>query len=104
MALKYGFYNSLDHENPDRVYDADDMNNVLSGIISDGVLSGVEDELSVKIKSGFVITVGRGKAWFNGTWSHNTQNYDIEIMPSSPLNPRIDSVILEINKKNREIR
>ena len=49
MTIKSGFFNSLNH---DRVYDADDINSIFDGIITDGVFGNIGKR--------FVVTPGSG--------------------------------------------
>lgn len=96
MAFRYGFYNSIDH---DRVYDADQFGDMFSGLITDGIYSTIGDAFAVKPGGGMNITVGTGRCWFDKTWSVNTSVMPIEIKASDLLLPRIDAVIIEIDKR-----
>jgi hypothetical protein len=95
MSVTSGFFNSLDG---DRVYDAQQLCSIFDGVFSDGILRYFGDNFKVSPEK-MGITVGTGKAWFNNTWTINdgTEYFDIEASSSS--NNRIDTVILEINKK-----
>lgn len=98
MALTYGFYNSMNH---DRVYDARQFAKIFDGIISDGIYATIGDCFVVKALSGNTVTVGTGRAWFNGTWTLNDSLYPIEMPLSSTATNRTDAVVLEINTTDR---
>lgn len=97
MSLTFGFYNSL---NNDRSYDAVDMSRIFDGIINDGVYLSIGEKFAVKAATGMGITVGTGRAWFNGTWSYNDSNFALTVDTAEVLLKRIDAVILEVNTTN----
>lgn len=97
MSFTYGFYNSKDH---DRVYDARDFSRIFDGIINDGVYATIGDCFIVKALSGFTITVGTGRAWFNGTWSLNDSLLPITMPLPDVVRPRIDAVVLEVDTRD----
>jgi len=92
--ITYGFYNSI---NNDRVYDAKDMSRLFDGIINDGVFMSIGDYFFVTPGTGLQVVVGKGRAWFNSSWTHNDA-----LLPLVPDNPdlvldRMDSIVIEIN-------
>lgn len=99
----YGFYNSNDH---DRVYDANDFSAIFNGIINDGVFLSVGDKFNVtpapNSGGGLVVSVGSGRAWFNGTWSNNDSELLLELSPADMLEGRIDAVVLSVDSAQRE--
>lgn len=95
MALEFGFYDSYDH---DRVYSAQNMNDIFEGVIKDGVYAGVGDEFVVKPGSGLQITVGTGRAWYKMTWNRNRVVTPIPIDRSDPVYSRIDTVCIRVRK------
>lgn len=97
MGLTYGFYNSIDH---DRVYNAEHFADIFNGIIEDGVFMNIGDHFSVYPSSGMTVAVGTGRAWFNGTWTYNDNNFLVELDPGEVLQSRIDAVTLEIDKRD----
>lgn len=97
MAFSFGFYNSISH---DRMYDATQFMNLFDGILIDGVFLSVGDHFAVTPRSGMTITVGTGRAWFNGTWNFNDTKMICTIPESELIYKRIDAVVLEINKNN----
>jgi hypothetical protein len=94
MTVKFGFYNSL---NGDRKYNAEDISSLFKGIINDGVFQSVGAGLAVTSNSNMTVTVGEGRAWFNGTWTDNDEALILTIQPSNTTLHRKDSIILEVN-------
>lgn len=97
MALTYGFYNSVDH---DRQYSAEDFGDIFNGIINDGVFMNIGDHFSIYPSSELTVAVAPGRAWFNGTWTENDNNYLVTIEEPEVLQSRIDVIALEIDKRN----
>ena len=102
MAVTSGFFNS---KNRDRVYYAEQMGSIFSGIIRDGILPFVNDEsgpdaLSVTPGTGLTINVGPGRAWFNDTWMDNNSTITFSFTPPSEGFDRIDAIVVEINKSS----
>ena len=97
MALKFGFYNSV---NGDRRYDSRQLSEIFNGIINDGVFASVGDGFIVSAGTGMNVRVGSGRAWFYGTWTSNDSDIIIPIdEPSITLN-RIDVIVLEVNNSD----
>lgn len=96
MAFRYGFYNSIDG---DRKYDAEQFGDMFSGIITDGIYATIGDAFAVKPGGGMSVTVGTGRCWFDKTWSVNTAVMPLELEVSDLLLPRIDTVIIEVDKR-----
>jgi hypothetical protein len=101
MAFTYGFYNSQDG---DRVYDADQFSSFLDGIVYDGVYEAVGDKFYVTSleDENLTIQVGAGRAWLKHTWSLNDTNLYLTASAALDVYDRIDAVVLEVNKTNRE--
>lgn len=96
MALTYGFYNSINH---DRRYNATQLSQLFDGIIADGVFANIGTAMVVTAGVGLTVTVGVGRAWFNGTWTLNDAVYPIEATTSDILRDRIDAVVLEVDQR-----
>lgn len=96
MAFDCGFYNSVNH---DRIYDAVQFGEMFDGLISDGVYATVGHAMTVAPVSGMTVKVRSGRAWFNKTWSVNTNDYPLDIPESDMLLPRIDAVVLEVDTR-----
>lgn len=94
MSLTSGFFNSL---NGDRRYNAEQMSEIFNGIINDGVFASIGSAFAVKADTGNNITVGVGRAWFNGKWIYNDSIMPLRAPePEVALN-RYDAVVLEID-------
>lgn len=100
MAIKSGFFNSIDH---DRVYSADDFGMIYDGMISDGVykryyntfsMSWADDESTKQMR----VSILPGKAWFNQTWIVNEGTEYLNVDPTPGSYERIDLIVIEINK------
>lgn len=94
MALRYGFYNSINH---DRKYDALDMSSIFDGIIEDGVFATIGKIFTVTPGEGLQVIVDTGKAWFNHTWSSNDAPIPLTIDTPDITLARYDAVVLEVN-------
>lgn len=92
MAVRYGFYNSINH---DRKYDALDMGSIFDGLIEDGVFATIGSFLSVSPGTGMQVVVGSGKAWFDHTWTSNDAPLPLDIESPDVTLDRYDAVILE---------
>lgn len=99
MSFTYGFFNSLNH---DRRYSAEQLSDMFSGVIRDGVFVSVGDHYAVRPSGGMNITIGTGRSWFNGIWAVNDTEYPLEISASELVLDRIDAVVIEINKTQEE--
>lgn len=95
MTIKSGFFNSLNH---DRMYDADDMNAIFDGIITDGVFGNVGDKFIVTPSSGMTINIGTGKARLHQIFVENDANLVLQVSQSDVLLNRIDVVVIRVDK------
>jgi uncharacterized protein YecA (UPF0149 family) len=73
------------------------MSNIFNGIIQDGVYATIGDCFVVKANSGNTVSVGSGRAWFNGTWTYNDSQFLITAPLSDMTLSRIDALVLEVN-------
>lgn len=97
MALTCGFFNSTNH---DRRYDARQFSHIFDGLITDGIFATVGDSFIVNARNGRSVTVGTGRAWFNGTWTWNDSLLPVEMpLPDAALN-RIDTIVLEVDTRD----
>lgn len=94
MALRYGFFNSI---NGDRKYDAFDMSSIFDGIIEDGVFATIGKIFAVTPGEGLQVIVDTGKAWFNHTWTSNDAKMPLDIDAADITLDRYDAVVLEVN-------
>lgn len=104
MAVTSGFFNSIDE---DRLYDAEQMSSILDGVILDGIFNIVpiegdvsnNDKFHVEAYDGMTIRVGRGKAWFNHTWTVNDVKLSLTLDEAHSVYQRIDAVVLEVDTR-----
>lgn len=95
MTIKSGFFNSLNH---DRVYDADDINSIFDGIITDGVFGNIGSKFNVTPGSGMTVNVGTGKARFHQIFVENDANLVVQVSQSDVLLNRIDAVVIRVDR------
>lgn len=104
MSVTYGFYNS---SNGDRKYNARQISSIFDGIIQDGIYQNYGNHFSVddaRIVSGtnsMKVYVNTGRAWLNHTWTLNDAILALNVDAADLSNPRIDTVIIEVNETNR---
>lgn len=94
MSVTSGFFNSV---NGDRRYNAEQMSSIFNGIINDGVFMNIGTSFGVRATTGYDITVGIGRAWFNGAWIYNDSVLPINADISELVLDRYDAVVIEIN-------
>lgn len=91
MAITSGFFDSV---NGDRKYTAQQFGNLFTGIISDGVFSGVGGGLKVESRSTQVY-INSGRAWCRGTWLDNDAYASLSVPANThPNYSRYDAVVL----------
>ena len=95
MTIKSVFFNSMNH---DRVYDADDINSIFDGIITDGVFGNIGSKFNVTPSSGMTINIGTGKARFHQIFVENDANLVLQVSQSDVLLNRIDAVAIRVDK------
>lgn len=84
--------------NHDRVYDADDMNAIFDGIITDGVFGNIGSKFTVTPGGGMAVNVGTGKARFHQIFVENDANLILQVSQSDVLLNRIDAVAIRVDK------
>lgn len=104
MGVTSGFFNSKDG---DRKYDAEQMSSIFDGLISDGVYAAksavivdgkpANEMFEVIPNGGMTIRVGRGRAWFNHTWTLNDNALTLTVSDAHQTLPRVDAVVIEVN-------
>lgn len=101
MAIRYGFFNSL---NGDRLYNADDFNRYFEGLISqNGVFENYLEGMKVSVNSNGEIVVGTGKALVDRTWIELDSAEVVTVEKADTLYPRYDAIVLRKSYENREI-
>lgn len=121
--LKYGFYNYNPNDTGEeaKTYSAEDFNNLLSGVITEGAcrLSSVGPGDSIYAAGGSLklynqtylpgqtmLSISEGKAFILGTWN-NILDSVIGFIPSKPtIYNRIDALVLFVDtiSRHNEIR
>ena len=95
MAVTSGFFNSL---YGDRKYTAEQFSALFNGLINDGVFSNIGTAFRVTAATDNNITIGIGRAWFNGIWVNNDALLPMTCNDPEVLLDRIDAVVIEINR------
>lgn len=95
MSVTSGFFNSLNH---DRKYNAEQMSAIFNGIINDGVFANIGTAFAVSAAGGRDVTIGIGRAWFNGIWLLNDAPLVLSVDSADLLLNRYDAVVIEIDK------
>lgn len=95
-----GFYDAIDQ---DRVYTADQMNMPYKRLVSNGVFASPDGtpstDLQVVAAGGMTLTVNSGNGLFGDKWFELPADITIEIPGNASLLRRIDSVIVQVDKR-----
>ena len=101
MSTSYGFFNSL---NGDRVYNADDVNTFLEGLITaSGIYGNVDNMLQVTAGTGMSVNVGSGKAAIQHHWFRSTAAVPLSLSAAHQILNRYDVIVLRLDIVNRSI-
>ena len=99
-TINSGFYDAVDG---DRVYTADNMNEVYKNLLSNGIFStptgDVSTDFEVSASSGMDITVAQGRGIAAGHWISNPDILTITVPNNTSSLPRIDSVVLRLDAR-----
>lgn len=97
MAITSGFFDSV---SGDRKYTAQQFGNLFTGIISDGVFSGVGGGMKVEARSNQVY-INSGRAWCRGTWLDNDAYASLNVPANThPNYSRYDAVVLTFDSSS----
>lgn len=91
---EYGFFNSV---NGDRIYNADAMNNMFEGLITDGVFLSVGDKMAVQASGGMTVQIATGRGRFGGRWVKNTTPYTMTLDASDVTLNRYCAVCVRVD-------
>ena len=94
MALRYGFFNSVNH---DRLYDADDISNYYLKLISNGVFATPANSMQVQAREGMTVSVTAGWGFINCKWLDNSAAYMLTLDASDVVLNRIDRIVMRLN-------
>lgn len=101
MAIKSGFFNSV---SGDRTYNADDMNEVAKGLVSDnGIYGSVGDKFQVVAGSGLSVNVSSGRARVKGHWVENDTAENIILEAADVTRSRYDAIVLRYSSTTRDV-
>ena len=104
MAEEYGFFDAVvTNGAPDRIYSADDVNNIFKGLLSDGVFRMYENALRVSAGSGLSVDVDTGKAIVRDHWYLNTTIKNLTLLPAHATQDRYSSVVLRYDRGARSV-
>ena len=107
MAVISGFFNASEQSgNRDRVYSAEDFGAIFDGIISDGIFKKYGDTPFAVVPGDAAtghlnITVKKGRAWFDKTWTLNDDDYTVELNSRDSNLNRIDGIYIIVDKDSR---
>jgi hypothetical protein len=100
MAIKYGFFNSVDG---DRLYDAEDLSRYLHGIVSSGVYADRPDSFQVLANGNTTLTLQPGRAMLDGHYLESDEPLTFKLEDAGAKD-RIDAVVLCLDMANRSCR
>lgn len=100
---KSSFFNSNDG---DRKYDATYWADYFSSFIENGVFltTGADLSLNISPYGDRAVILRPGKAFINGYFYHNDDDLSIDIPAGDPTRNRIDSVVIQWNLSERQIK
>lgn len=104
---KSSFFNAALDQNgtPDRSYLAEDFARYFATFIGNGVFPNPSNQLQVvAVDNNMQIRIKQGKAWINGYFYENTDDYILTLAPADGVLNRIDRVVLRLDFLNREIK
>ena len=100
MATSYGFFNSV---SGDRLYNADDVNSFLEGLVGDGIYANVDDMFAVASGTGMQVKVAPGKASLDHHWFKSDAIETLDIAAAHAVLNRYDVVAIRLNVSTRSI-
>lgn len=100
MAEISSFFKSV---NGDRRYKAEDWAEYFSSFLSSGIFPNPSTNLEVISNNDMTVTIKQGKAWINGYFYYNTDDLVLNLDNADGVLSRIDSIVIQHNKVNREI-
>lgn len=101
-----GLFNSILVEGEyDKQYEASDFAEYFSTFVGNGTFAGQLNDLKVKpkINPGMAVLVSSGRAYINGYWYENDEDYEIQIPTNSGASDLNIAICLTLNESNREI-
>lgn len=104
--LKSGFYNAVLVEGePDRTYNADDINDFLEGLVSNsGVYATVSTACQVLAGTGMQVIIKAGKGIVDNHWFKIESDVTLDIDAADVILNRIDSIVVQHSNTDRKIK
>lgn len=100
MAITSGFFNSV---NGDRTYNAEQINDYLTGLVSGGVYESVGGGLQVKSNTGMKVQVLSGKlADSNGRWLQNDSTLVLTLDAADLVLNRYDAIVAKLDSNQNQ--
>lgn len=99
--VTYGFFNSV---YGDRKYDADQMSDFYTGIVTQGVFQHVDNGLEVTAGTGLTVSVNTGRAIIQNKWVKNDTPLVLELAPAPTTYDRFDIVVLKYDSNSRNVQ
>lgn len=100
MSWTSGFFNSV---NGDRTYNADQINSIFEGLITNGVFNKVGNQLAVQPNEGMTIQINTGKGVFGGHWVKNEAVHLLNLEAADVTLNRYCAVCVRVDE-NTEVR
>lgn len=95
MAITSGFFNSV---NGDRTYNAEQINDYLTGLVSGGVYESVGGGLQVKSNAGMKVQVASGKVTgSDGKWLNNDSTLVLTLDAADLVLNRYDAIVAKLD-------
>lgn len=104
MAEYSGFFNAVDEENPDKIYDAEDFSRVFAMFISSGVFISPADNLMITSSGGLSVNVKAGTAFIDGYWYILDEDMKIQLTPNTETSTSITKIVCRYDKQDKRIR
>lgn len=98
MVIKSGIFNSV---NDDRIYYAEDFASYFATFIGNGVFPNPSNGLQVMAGGGLNLILKPGRAWAEGYYIVNTEDYSIPLATPDAVLKRIDRVVVRLNHLTR---
>lgn len=100
MAVTSGFFNSV---NGDRRYNAEQINDYLTGLVSGGIYESVGGGLQVKANTGMKVQVSSGKlADSNGRWLQNDSTLVLTLDAADLVLNRYDAIVAKLDSNQNQ--
>ena len=100
MAIISGFFDSV---NKDRVYNAEFLAIFHASLVGNGIYPNPSNNLQVLERENMTTVVKVGKAWINGHFVMNTDDFVLQHDMADGLLNRIDRVVLQLDTAGRQI-